>query len=509
MRRREFIATLAPILAAPALIGLTRKAPRALAGGFVDDGGAAGHRLRARRSDARPGMARRLPVVIVGGGMAGLSAGWELRRKGMTDFVVLEMEKTAGGNSRSGVNAISPYPWAAHYVPVPNKEATLVRELFEELGVLVNGQWEERYLCFAPQERLFIHGQWREGTQPDDALDAKGREEFRRFDAEIAAARATGQFTIPMAHGARRGSSLDRLSMAGWLDQRGLTTPALRWHVDYACRDDFGALAADTSAWAGIHYFASRENEGLGPLTWPEGNGWIANRLIAKLQANIVAGDAAMRIERDGNRWAVTTSGTVYLADTVVFAAPSFVLPYLMPSAPIPRSRLVYSPWLTANLSLDHRPRERGRNAPPSWDNVIYGSPSLGYVDATHQSLRTHEDAAVWTYYWALAEHSPAVGRQLLQQRSWQEWTELILADLERAHPDIRDVVSRVDIMRMGHAMARPTVGFLEATGEIFRPQPGLYPANSDLSGFSLFEEAQFRGVSAARSALRYLGSSK
>jgi len=33
-----------------------------------------------------------------------------------------------------------------------------VRELFEELGVLKNGQWEERYLCFTPQERLFLYG---------------------------------------------------------------------------------------------------------------------------------------------------------------------------------------------------------------------------------------------------------------------------------------------------------------------------------------------------------------
>ena len=45
------------------------------------------------------------------------------------------------------------YPWAAHYVPVPDASATLVRELFEELGVLKDGEWDERRLCFSPQER--------------------------------------------------------------------------------------------------------------------------------------------------------------------------------------------------------------------------------------------------------------------------------------------------------------------------------------------------------------------
>src|SRR5262249_51358958 len=39
-------------------------------------------------------------------------------------------------------------------------------------------------------------------------------------------------------------------------------------YIEYACRDDYGALAAQTSAWAGIHYFASRVHDEQGPLTW-------------------------------------------------------------------------------------------------------------------------------------------------------------------------------------------------------------------------------------------------
>ena len=76
--------------------------------------------------------------------------------------------------------------------------------------------------------------------------------------------------------------------------------PALRWYVDYACRDDYGALAAQTSAWAGIHYFASRAHDEQGPLTWPEGNGWIVKRLAAQLSQHIHTGEPAVRIERAG-----------------------------------------------------------------------------------------------------------------------------------------------------------------------------------------------------------------
>jgi hypothetical protein len=35
------------------------------------------------------------------------------------------------------------------------------------------------------------------------------------------------------------------------------------------------------------------------------------------------------------------------------------------------------------------------------------------------------------------------------------------------------------------------------------KPLGNIFFANSDLSGFSIFEEAQYRGVEAAKSALR------
>jgi protoporphyrinogen oxidase len=514
VRRRRFIGLAAvggglvsAAVAAPALVGLTRKAGRPIAGGFVDDGGAAGPRIRDGAAAPAPGETRRVPVVIVGGGMAGRSAAGERDRRGMRDFAVLELERVAGGNARWGENEVSAYPWAAHYVPVPDAGSTLVRELFEELGVLKDGVWDERHLCFSPQERLFMYGQWHAGLEPEFALDAAGRAEFRRFDELIAERRASGEFTIPSSRGLRRDSPLDRQTFAAWLREQRLTSPALRWYADYGCRDDYGSLAADTSAWAGIHYFASRAHDEQGPLTWPEGNGWILRRLLAKLGGYVTTGAPAYRVERAGRQWRVLTPGVAYLADAVIFAAPTFLAPYLVPDLAARRPSFTYSPWLTANLTLDRRPSERGDGAPASWDNVLYDSPALGYVAATHQSLRTQEERTVWTYYWSLSEHAPADARRLLQSRSWGAWAETILVDLERAHPDVRECVSRVDVMRMGHAMVRPTPGFLSAPERV-RPEllPRLYLAHSDVSGLSLFEEAQDRGVHAARLAMAALG---
>jgi phytoene dehydrogenase-like protein len=287
--------------------------------------------------------------------------------------------------------------------------------------------------------------------------------------------------------------------MEAWMNEHRFDSPYLRWFISYACRDDYGSNMHDTSAWAGIHYFASREPEDKGPLTWPEGNGWITRQLLAKLGGYVRANSPVFHIARDHNRLHVFTESAEYIADAVVFAAPTFLAPYIVEGAP--RTCYVYSPWLTANLTLE-RPPAMEEGAEPAWDNVIYDSPGLGYVNATHMSIASHTVRNVWTYYWSFGEYTPQQARQLLLTKDWNYWKEAILNDLARAHPDIRQCVSRMDIMRMGHAMIRPVPGFA------WNKAPDLassriFFGNSDLSGISIFEEAQYHGVNAADAALK------
>lgn len=488
------------------LIGLSAKGERRITGSFVDSSHLMGHRLRDHAPGAsKPAETVRVPVAIVGGGMAGLCAAWWLDRHRLRDYAVLEMEQQAGGNSRWGEGEAGAYPWAAHYIPVPGPGAALVSDLLSELGVLQNGVWEERHLCHSPQERLFLHGRWQEGIEPELGVTREDRAEYRRFQTMVDEFAASGEFRIPLETGKCRRADLDALSFEAWLAREGFRSAPLHWYMNYACRDDYGGSAASVSAWAGLHYFAARrETSEKGPLTWPEGNGWVARKLIERVGSRLRTGEFVTRIERAGTRWRIHGSKASYLADAVIFAAPGFLLPYVLDKPP-ERPALTYSPWLTANLTLDRWPNERGM--PVAWDNVIYRSPALGYVVSTHQSLRTRIDRTVWTYYWALAEETPQAGRRALLERGWDWWKEAILEDLEQAHPDIRTCVSRVDIMRIGHAMARPVPGFLKTRGT-HRLDDRFVLANSDLSGLSIFEEAQYRGVEAAREVLRRLGRS-
>jgi len=504
MNRRQFLG-----LSSAALVGLSHKSDRPIAGSFVNDSFQAGHLLRDHASFPAPKRIEKVGVVIVGGGIAGLSAAWRLRKRGFTDFVLLEMNETAGGNARWGENEITAYPWAAHYVPVPGPKAIYVRELFEDLGVLKDGQWNERYLCFSPQERLFLYGRWQEGIEPAIGLKPKDREQFQRLEDLFTKYRSSGEFTIPLEIGrSDRVADLDRIPFSEWLRQQNIDSPLVNWYMNYACRDDYGALAKDTSAWAGIHYFSSREAEEKGPLTWPEGNGWITRRLLERVGENVRTNQMAHRITPSPRGMTVEAGDTQFQSEFVIFAAPTFLAPYLVETV-APVRDFVYSPWLTANLTLDRLPDARG--AEPTWDTVFLDSPSLGYVDATHQSIRSHIDKTVWTFYWALAEGDPAQNRRLLLEKDWAYWKEAILHDLERVHSDIRKCVSRIDIMRMGHAMVRPVPGsiFSAERQRLTRRQGRILFANSDVSGISIFEEAQYHGVKSAEEILQLIEGKK
>ena len=520
------------LLAAGALVplaGCVRSATPTYGGSWVGANHERGHRLRDLKSGAWPAPAvqRRAGALVVGAGIAGLSCARALARAGVDDLQLLELEDTAGGNSRGHRIAGMACPLGAHYLPLPGEQATEVIALLEELGLRrrEHGRavYDERHLCHSPQERLFIEGHWHEGLLPPvDTLPAAQRAttlaQYRRFaDAvdEVARGRA---FTIPTARSAWRSEldALDGLAFAQWLEAQQFDAPALRWYLDYCCRDDYGAPASEVSAWAGLHYFASRhgfhpggaeQEEREAVLTWPEGNAWLADRLAAPLRERMHAGMIALRVvesrhEVEVDLWnAAQQRVERWRAPQVVLATPLFVAARLLESPPAAladaASRMRYAPWLVANLQLDEALDDHP-GAPPSWDNVRYGGASLGYVDAMHQSTRPHPGPTVLSSYWSWGAHPSH--REALLKDSWASRAAQVVQELAVAHPDLPAKVKQVDLMRYGHAMSIPVPGVrssaaLRALADR-RGRVGF--AHSDLAGYSIFEEALFHGVRAA-----------
>jgi hypothetical protein len=167
-----------------------------------------------------------------------------------------------------------------------------------------------------------------------------------------------------------------------------------------------------------------------------------------------------------------------------------------------------YSPWVVANLTLSRAPLSRG--FPLAWDNVLYASKSLGYVVATHQRPRASDAGpTVFTWYYPLTGEDPKVERARLLSTTHADWSALVRADLSSAHAAFDEVAQRLDVMRWGHAMVRPYVGFMWGGARQAASQSvdgSLHFAHSDLAGLALFEEANHHGVRAAESALEGLG---
>ena len=563
MRRRDFLcaASASAMLASSgsawggtwgAISGWTwGKTADALPGGHLSGpNDALGHRLRKPDAKARdfpePNETRRVAVAIVGGGIGGLSAAWKLARSGFDDYLLLELETEAGGNSRSGKNDIFAYPLGAHYLPLPPRESRATRQLLAELGVLhgdpdaSHPAYDERYLCHAPQERLYINGYWQEGLWPTLGVPKAERAQYERFKDHIAGLRqqrdAAGKraFALPLAlsSGDAKIRVLDQMTFKDWLLREGYTAPGLHWLADYACRDDYGTTAARSSAWAGLHYFSCRDDDGV-VLTAPEGNAWLT-RGLAKASVDRIQSKALVyRVEQRGKEQvcdvflSAENRSIRVICRELIWAAPLFLIPHVF-VAPRPEWLAAgrgaeYAPWVVANLTLKGLPQTRAGH-PLAWDNVLYDSPALGYIVSTHQQLRYAPGPTVITWYRALHEtalaEAPSYQRRLLnQQPSWQlskqlqnreYWAAEAMQDLSRPHPEMRELVTRIDVHCHAHAMIRPLPGRLwtEARRLTEQGAGGVSFAHADVSGLSLFEEANYRGVRAAERSLRRLGVS-
>ncbi len=526
-------------LGAPlALAGCRRRSEgRPVDGELVSSFEAVGHRLRDEGAVELPAPSSDDPLfdaVVVGGGVAGLTARRRLSESGLR-VALVEADDVLGGTAKCGGHAGAAYPWGAHYVTAPLVEARPMVRLLEELGVVVGRSADgtdvvlaEDALVRAPEERLFHLGRWEDGLYPRAGAGDEELAELTRFREQIrtlaslrdgAGRRA---FIAPLALASRDATilALDALTMAEWLAREGYRSPRLRWLIDYACRDDFGLRLEHTSAWAALFYFAARtgpDGEPRAVIPWPEGNGRLVRHLADRGTGPVLIRALVRRVSGalDGPESPLTVviedragARRGRRARQVVLAGPRFIAERVVDglAAGVPRSEAPsYGSWVVANLTL--RAAFLRDEAPPAWDNVFFRSPSLGYVNARHQ-LDARADELTLTHYYALCDSDPKAVREKLLAVDHARWSDVVLTDLEAAHPRIREHAVRLDVLRWGHALVRPTPGVRAhaASGLGSRTFGRVHFAHTELSGVALFEEAHAHGLRAAEEVLVALG---
>lgn len=486
-----------------------------------------GHRLWIK-DFPKPTSQIHIPYLIVGGGISGLSAARQFEKKGISDFLLVELEGHLGGNSSNGENKYSKFPLGAHYLPLPNfKDKELLQFLEEEKIIVGYDQkglpvFDELQLSFAPDERLFYKNNWQDGVVPKEGNSKDQDLEFERFFKLMDAFRiGKGKdekylFDIPvyLSSNDSETRNLDKMTMKEWFEKNDFKTEPLFHYIDYCCKDDFGLGIDYVSAWAGIHYFAGRKQDANSDkkesvLTWPEGNARLATHLKKYTDKKTLKNHLVYEVKTEKNKVIakvfddVKKASVEIVADKVIMATPQFVNQYLIKDRKEYTKDFQYTPWLLATLTLTNL--SDNFSFPLSWDNVIYGAKGLGYVYDQHQSLNQIQPKKVITYYYSFSSSDLRKTRKELYKKDKEYWKQFVLDDLKIAHPDIENCTEDMEVFLLGHGMISPAPGFIfgEAKKQASKTiQNSIYFAHTDLSGISIFEEAFHHGINVVNQIL-------
>jgi len=356
--------------------------------GLVREGYAVCHAVRDGETFRMPAPSRHLPVVIVGGGAAGLYAAREL---GDRPFLLLEKEAEVGGNATGGSWRGVGYSSGTSYNNDPGIQAIAadlgvpLRPIDSVDGAIVNDRFIPEFLTTGLDRSPY----------PPAVRDG-----FRRFFAKYR------DYDVD-----REVERLDNLP----LDEILKDYPReLRDFFDAFGPNSWGGRVADTSAYVGIQGASWVGGVEPARYTGDEGFGALMRAVAARLEAgapgSIRRGATVVRVQPDGGRILVAftssvdgatepgagpaaagatpvaapaapafEAGTAPLecvsADTVIVAAPKFIARHLVAGLPEEQreamGRIRYVPYLVTNLCFD------GVVHDSSFDTNVMASPLM------------------------------------------------------------------------------------------------------------------------------------
>src|SRR5689334_23201653 len=95
---------------------------------IVKPGMEIGHSLRDTAHWPSPHDEISTDIVILGSGIAGLTAAWKLAREGFRRVLLIAGPEPCGNAAGGRMGAIT-YPTGAHYLPLISRESTHMREI--------------------------------------------------------------------------------------------------------------------------------------------------------------------------------------------------------------------------------------------------------------------------------------------------------------------------------------------------------------------------------------------
>lgn len=473
--------------------------------------------VRAR--GGRPPVSERRDVVVVGGGMAGLSSAYFLRSKRP---LLLEQDFQFGGNSRGEVFGDTPFSIGAAYITVP-EAGSPVDQMLKATGLFRAARTEQEH-----EARVHFRGRgfvslW--GGQADPATAAIAA----RVAADLGNIAENDYPNIPWEPGGMSRAAVDQLdgmTFLDWLQRRyGPLPTAIVEYFQLYCWSSFAGSIEEISAAQALNFLAAETG---GIIAFPGGNSAIAQGLHQFLKREL--GDDSVRGGSFVLEVRPVDGGVEILLETpqgalqtifcraCVFAAPKYVAKSLVHGLNEQQIRLSsdlnYRAYIVANVLLN------ARVASPAFDTYCLEGEVPPAPGPSRPSRRAFTDVcfANWAAFdrgsrsiLTLYKPYPYEGSKahLLNENAFGKIHQQVTEGLGEILQTLgvpTSAISGVRLTRWGHALPLARPGFLaKHADEVFaRPVAGrIFFANQDNFANPSFESAFSAAERAASGALQ------
>jgi hypothetical protein len=424
------------------------------------------HEMRDGHSFAKPDATRKAEVVIIGGGMAGLSAAYFLRER---DWLLLEKEEHFGGNAYEEEYQGQFFSTGAAY----DFRGSFSDQLAKEIGV-------DMPLVDMPDptidNRSCVPDTWRSGLEH---LPYKKEvvASFKKFREDVLKIDVRGQ--------------MRELDSKPFSDITGAYAPEVaRWWDAYG-PSNWGAVSEETTAFIGVfdaQYLIKGEDSTRCIL--PGGLGCISSKLLEVLKPKnaerLLAGATVVSVIPDSDVVRVTylqdDKLTTVSAKVVLMCTPKLITSRLVAGLPNDQKqamrRMRYAPFPVINMIFDQPVYARG------YDNWCPGNSFTDFIVADW-TIRNrpgyHPKYHILTFYTPLRESERAI---LLQEEDCKALAGKVLKDFQKTLPECNVDPLEIRLYRRGHPMMMAVPGQYTKNRMIAsRPMDRIFFANSDSGG--------------------------